>query len=235
MKNVSGWILTGCGLALLAAGCVERGELATESKTIAAEGAQSVEVRLKMGAGKLRLVGAAQTALLEARFAHRGRYRMPEVNYQVSGTRGILTVGRRRSRVISFGHSRNDWDLKLNSAIPADLNISLGAGENNLDLREVDVRSLKVNMGVGEMRLDLRGQRSQSLDVSIDGGVGSAIIRLPDDVGVRAKVDGGIGSVSAHGFSKSGHFYTNAAYGKSPVTIDIRVDAGIGSIILELE
>jgi hypothetical protein len=235
MKNVFRWIIVGCGLALLPAGCIERGGLATESKTIAAEGAKSVEVRLRMGAGELRLSGGAQAALLEASFAQRGRYRMPEVNYQVSGTRGILTVGRRRSRVISFGHSRNDWDLKLNSAIPADLNISLGAGENNLDLREVDVRSLKVNMGVGEMRLDLRGQRSQSLDVSIDGGVGSAIIRLPDDVGVRAKVDGGIGSVSAHGFSKSGHFYTNAAYGKSPVTIDIRVDAGIGSIILELE
>jgi hypothetical protein len=235
MKNVSGWILTGCGLALLAAGCVERGELAAESKTIAAEGARSVEIRLKMGAGELRLSGAAQAALLEARFAHRGRYRMPEVTYRVSGTRGFLTVRRQRSGFINFGHSRNDWDLKLNNGIPADLDISLGAGENNLDLRDVEVRSLKVDMGVGELRLDLRGRRSQSLDVNIDGGVGSAIVRLPEDVGVRAKVDGGIGSVSAPGFSKSGHFYMNAAYGRSPVAIDIKVDAGVGSIRFEQE
>lgn len=234
MKHISGWIILGFGLALLAAGCTETRELTTESKVIAAQGAQTVDVNLKMGAGELWLSGGAQ-ALLEARFVHRGRYRTPEVDYRIDGARGFLTVRQRRSGFINFGHSRNEWDLKLNSAIPADFVVSLGAGENNLDFREVDVRSLKVDMGVGEMRLDLRGKRSQSLKANIDGGVGNAIIRLPADVGIRAKIDGGIGSVNAHGFSKSGHFYTNDAYGKSAVTIEITVDAGIGSINLELD
>jgi hypothetical protein len=234
MKMRSGWIILGSALVLMTAGCTDVGELTTESKTVSAEGAMSVEVNLKMGAGELRLAGGAQ-ALMEARFVHRGRHRTPEVDYHVSGGKGFLTVRQRRSGVIVFGHSRNDWDMQLNSAIPADLDVSLGAGESKLDLREVDVRSLKVDMGVGEMQLDLRGKRSQSLDVNINGGVGSATIRLPGDVGIRAKVDGGIGSVDARGFGKNGHVYTNEAYGKSAVTIDIKVDAGIGSINLVLD
>lgn len=225
--------ILGCALALGLTACTDMGELRRESKTVDSAGAQSVEVRLRMGAGELRFAGGAN-ALMEAEFAHRGRYREPEVDYRVSGTKGILTVRERRSGFV-FRSSRNDWDLRLKSGIPADLNISLGAGEGRLDLRDIDVRSLDVDMGVGSMQLDLRGKRGQSFDVSIDGGIGSGQIRLPSDVGVRVRVDGGIGSVNAPGFTKSGHVYTNDALGKSPVTIDIRVDAGIGSINLSLD
>jgi hypothetical protein len=113
MKNVSGWIILGCGLAIFAAGCTEMGELTSETKTVSAEGAQSVDVNLKMGAGALRLSGGAQAALLEARFVHRARYRTPNVTYHVSGDKGYLTVRQRRSRFINFGNARNDWDMKL--------------------------------------------------------------------------------------------------------------------------
>jgi hypothetical protein len=233
MKSRFNGVVLGCTLALGLAGCADWGELRTETKTVDAAGAQSVEVRLKMGAGELRFAGGAR-ALMDAEFVHRGRYRIPEVDYRVSGSKGILTVRQRRSGFL-FGSSRNDWDLRLNSSLPADLDISLGAGESKLDLRDVDVRSLNVDMGVGSVQLDLRGKRGQSFDVSIDGGIGSGHIRLPSDVGVRVRVDGGIGSVSAHGFTKSGHVYTNDALGKSPVTIDIKIDAGIGSINLSLD
>jgi hypothetical protein len=234
MTHVSGWLLLGCGMAFFASACTERGELTTETKIVSAEGARSVDVRLKMGAGKLRLSGGA-SELLEARFVHRGNDRTPEVSYHVSEAKGYLTVKQRRGVIFGFGRSHNDWDLRLAGAMPADLNVSLGAGENELDLREIDVRSLRVDMGVGEMRLDLRGRRPQNLDVEIDGGVGNALIRLPNDIGVRAEIDGGIGSVHAPGFSKNARFYTNEAFGKSPSAIDLKVSAGIGSISLELD
>jgi hypothetical protein len=234
-KYISRWALLAGGLALLAAGaCVERGELVTEHRIVAAGGASSVTVSLKMGAGELRLSGGARE-LMEARFVHRGRYRAPEVSYDVSGGKGYLAVRQRRSGFINFGSSRNDWDVKLSSAIPADLDIDLGAGKNSLDLRDVDTRSVRIDMGVGELDLDLRGRRDQNMKVTVDGGVGSATIRLPAAVGVRARVSGGIGSVEAAGFAKSGHIYTNEAYGKSPVSIDLSVDAGIGSIRLAVD
>lgn len=234
MKLKLGWIILGCAAALTLAGCEDASNLATESKTVEAAGAEAVEVNVKMGAGELRVSGGAQ-ALMEADFTYRARRRPPEVDYRVAGDKGFLAVRQRRGGPVFFGSSRNEWDIRLNSRIPADLKIDLGAGESRLDLAEMVLRSLTVDMGVGEMRLDLRGKQDRDLDVTIDGGIGSGTIYLPQEVGVRVRVDGGIGSVEAHEFHKEGKVYTNDAYGKSPVTVDINIDAGIGSIDLRLD
>ena len=219
----------------LFAACEDHTVLQTETQSVAAEGAKTAEVELRMGAGQLRLAGADQSALMEATFRfNRSRYR-PEVDYHVSGTTGVLRVSARRHVGIMFGHVRNEWDLRLTKSIPADLTVKLGAGESRLDLRGIELSGLDIDMGVGEMRLDLSGPRTRSFDVKIDGGVGSGTLILPSEAGVRVKVDGGIGSVNAHGLAKSGHVYTNDAYGKSPVTIDISIDAGIGSLDLRVE
>ncbi|HUU37940.1 MAG TPA: toast rack family protein [Candidatus Desulfaltia sp.] len=233
MKHRLGLIILGCAALALVA-CEDMGNLTTDTKTVEAAGAEAVEVNVKMGAGELQVSGGAQ-ALMEAEFTHRTRRRAPEVDYQISGTKGILTVRHRRSGGLFLGNSKNDWDVRLSNRIPIDLEIDMGAGESRLDLAEVDLRSLTVDMGVGEMKLDLRRKHERDLDVSIDGGIGSGTIYLPGNVGVRVRVDGGIGSVHAPGFAKNGHVYTNEAYGKSPVTIDISVDAGIGSIDLRLD
>jgi hypothetical protein len=234
MKNRYGWVISGCILALAFAGCEDIGDLTTESKTVEAAGAESAEVNLKMGAGELRVSGGAR-ALLEAEFTYRSRRRPPEVDYHVAAGRGVLTVRNPRSGGPHFGSSKNEWDVRLNGGIPIKLEIDLGAGESRLDLSELDLRALTIDMGVGEMRLDLRGHYAQDLDVSIDGGIGSGTIYLPGNAGVRVRVDGGIGSVHAPEFTKSGHVYTNGAYGKAPLTIDVNVDAGIGSIDLRLD
>jgi hypothetical protein len=233
MKNRSGWIIAGCMLAVMFIGCEEMGNLATDTRTVEAGGAESADVNLKMGAGELRVSGGAQ-ALMEAEFTYRARRRAPEVDYRLSGDRGVLTVRHRRSGP-SFGSSKNEWDVRLNSQIPIKLDVDLGAGESRLDLSDIDLRGLTIDMGVGAMKLDLRRSYEQDLDVSIDGGVGSATIYLPSQVGVRVRVDGGIGSVHAREFTKNGHVYTNEAYGKAPITIDVSVDAGIGSIDLRLD
>ena len=89
-------------------------------------------------------------------------------------------------------------------------------------------------MGVGALRADLTGERARSLDVTIDGGIGEAKLELPKDIGVRVEVDGGLGSVDAPGFSKAGHVYTNEAWGRTAITINVSIDAGIGSVNLKL-
>jgi len=118
---------------------------------------------------------------------------------------------------------------------PIDLDIDLGAGHGDIDLRGLKLERVKIDMGVGEMILDLQGNHEQSFNVKIDGGVGSGKITLPSEVGVRVKVDGGIGSVDAHGLTKQGGLYVNGAYGKSAVVIEVEVHAGIGSLDLRVE
>jgi hypothetical protein len=65
--------------------------------------------------------------------------------------------------------------------------------------------------------------------------VGQASIRLPKNVGVIAEASGGIGSIEVHGLKHSGGSYTNEAYGKSPTTIRLKVEGGIGQIVLSEE
>jgi len=222
-------------LAGLFAACDETIALQTDHQTVAAAGAKSAEVELRMGAGELRLSGAAQDALLEATFRYNRASLRPEVDYRVSGDTGVLKIGARRFHGIHFGRVRNEWDLRLANSLPTELRVTLGAGENRLDLRGVDVTRLEVDMGVGEVTLDLRGPHARSFQVKVDGGVGSGRVYLPTEVGVRTQVRGGIGSVNTRGLVKDGRVYVNEAYGKSPVTIDVEVSAGIGSLDLRVE
>jgi len=219
------------GMILAFAACEERGPVTTETRVVRAEGALSAKVSLRMGAGVLRLSGGAEE-LMEGRFLCNVKHWKPEISYSVSGGKGRLTVRQGKGHSVFFGSGRNKWDMHLTNTLPIDLHVSLGAGENRLDLRGLNLSSLDIQMGVGEVHLDLRGPRGRSFDVVIDGGVGSGRIVLPRDIGVRAEIHGGLGSVHARGFRKDGHIYTNDAFGKSPVVLNLKINAGIGSIDL---
>jgi len=224
-------------LALLAAGagaCIAVGELVEETQTVELGEAESVELDLDIGAGELKVQGGARE-LMEGYFVYNIERWKPEIEYSVAGNRGMLKVKQGECHGMTIGKTRNKWNISVNNDIPLDIDVDFGAGEGNLDLRGLILNSLNIDMGVGELKLDLSGEQKQSLDVSIDGGVGSATIYLPVDVGVRVMVDGGIGSVNARGMIKRRDAYVNDAYGKTEVTIDVDVDAGIGSIDLKLK
>jgi predicted membrane protein len=112
------------------------------------------------------------------------------------------------------------------------MNVNLGAGEAKLDLGSLSLRKIDVEMGVGEVRLDLRGTPKNDYNVRIRGGVGDATVLLPRDVGVYAEARGGIGDISAPGLRHDGERYYNDAYRKSPVTVRLDVQGGVGSIKL---
>jgi len=232
--QIAGAILLLLGLG---AACDDnRGYVTTETRSVAPEGAAKAEVRLEMGAGELRLNSAEQANLLEASFEFNRERLRPEVLYRVVGSKGILDVRHGRRHSINFGPTKNRWDLTLGRALPLDLDINLGAGHSELDLRDLNLTKVEIDMGVGEVDLDLRGPHAAGFLVKIDGGVGSAKLALPYEVGVRVKVDGGLGSVNPRGLTKqSKGVYVNDAYGKSPVTIEVDIDAGIGSLDLNAE
>jgi hypothetical protein len=51
---------------------------------------------------------------------------------------------------------------------------------------------------------------------------------------VRATAHGGIGAIHVRGLKKDGDAYVNEAYGKSPVTVKVQVEGGVGEINLEV-
>jgi hypothetical protein len=203
------------------------------AQTVDLQGAKSAHAKLEMGAGELTINGGSSHAL-EADFNFTDRFDEPRVDYSVAGGVGQMTISQ-ESRSVHFGNSRNDWNLRFNKEIPLELRVDMGAGQGNLHFRDVPLTRLDLNMGAGQVDVDLTGDRKTDLTADIEGGVGQANIRLPKNVGVIAHASGGIGSVEVHGLKHDGESYTNDAYGKSPATIHLKVEGGIGQIVLTQE
>lgn len=88
-------------------------------------------------------------------------------------------------------------------------------------------------MGASRSTLDLTGDWASDLDINITGGVSSLTVRLPSSIGVRVEISG-ISRINASGLVKEGKAYVNDAYGKSDVTLDIFIEAGLGEVNLEV-
>ena len=201
-----------------------------ETQSIDLQGAKTVNASIDLPAGTLKLSGGA-AKLLDADFTFRESEGKPRLDYNVNGDHGDLSISGQEKH-LHIGTTHNTWDLRFANGVPLDLNVTLGAGQSDLRLRDLDVTRLDVNIGAGELHLDLTGPRKANLDAEIQGGVGSASIFLPKDVGVKVHASGGIGAVSAHDLTRDGDDYVNAAYGKTPATIALEIQGGVGAIDL---
>jgi hypothetical protein len=204
------------------------------SRSVDRQAAKTVNASIEMGAGELNISGGS-SHLLEADFDYRSNTAAPKVDYNVSGTTGDLNITQEDSNPHIGTTSDNHWTLHFANDIPLDINIDMGAGHGNLRLRDIDVTHLKLDMGAGQVDLDLTGVRKSDLTGTIEGGVGEANIRLPKNIGVVVTASGGIGTIDVHGLKQDGDDYTNDLYGKSPVTIRLTVEGGIGRISLTQE
>ena len=219
--------LGGCALHTAATGPTQYDSAAVER-----DKPELVRVNLNMGAGDLK-VGSGTSKLMQAYFTYNVPEWKPEVRYEVSGGVGNLEVEQPGSGS-STGDTRNDWDLHLSNKVPMEMTVNVGAGRATLTLGGLELSRLELNMGAGETTVDLNGNWQKDLSAELHGGVGKATIRLPKDVGVHVVARGGLGAINASGLQKQGDAYVNDLYGKSPVTLHVEVEGGVGEINLEL-
>ena len=170
-------------------GCGERGvevgELQTESRSVGPENAESVRVNFRMGLGELNLTGGADS-LMEADFAYNVGAWQPQVNYEVVGDTGELSVEQQGlGEGIPTPDARNEWDLRLNDAMPTDLRVQMGGGVSNLDLDSLTLTGLSLDMAAGSTTVDLTGEWERDLSAMVRGGAGEVTVLLPSQVGVR--------------------------------------------------
>lgn len=226
---IAGLLVSGCSV-------VRRVELKTVSKTrfMKLKGAESVRADIAMDTGELRIDGEAGE-LLKAKFRYDSGFGEPQIEYDVRGDTGDLTVRPSRKRPSPFAPGmKNRWDLSLTDAVPIELSIDLGVGNTKLDLGDLDLEELDLSGGAGNTTIDLTGDWDHDVDVSIDQGLGSLELRLPKDFGVRIDVDLGLGELKANGFKLDGGDYVNDAYAGAQDVLDIRIDQGAGEIVLKL-
>lgn len=222
-------------LALFLVGCVidqvPTGPTQHESRSQDLDKLEMARVDLRMGAGTLNIRGGSPK-FVEADFTYNVPSWKPDFRFNNTGVRGDLVIQQPAGGGAHSGNAKYIWDLRFNDAVPVDLTAHFGAGEANLDLGSMSLRSIDVEMGVGQLKLDLRGNPTRSYDVRIRGGVGEATVYLPKDVGVEADVQGGIGGISASGLHKEGGRYVNDAYNNAKTRIHLNIRGGVGSINL---
>jgi hypothetical protein len=216
-----------------ACGVKQVGSLQRQSQSVDVDEARSVRADLRMGAGEFNLTGGADR-LMEADFSYNVADWKPEVNYEVSGDTGELSVTQDIIAGVPVGEARNEWDIRLNDEVPTDLNVQMGAGESDLDLDSLTLTGVTLHMGSGKTTMDLTSDYARSLDASIEGGVGKATVLLPSEVGARVSAEGGLGKINAEGLRREGDSYVNDAYGDSEVTLDVHIQGGVGQITLEV-
>jgi hypothetical protein len=204
-----------------------------ESEVVELKGAKAVRMTVHLPAGQLQISGGAER-LLEADFHQGPSWSPPTVEYSVDKGLGRLTIEQQGSSQL-ITNSDNTWKLRVSNEVPLELEVDVGAGRSDLNLARVDLTRMELNIGAGQANVDLTGERGKDLKAQIHGGVGEAVVRLPKNVGVVAVVHGGLGSIDVHGLKEEGGEYTNSAYGKSPNTIHLTVEGGIGHIQLEQE
>jgi N-terminal domain of toast_rack, DUF2154 len=224
-------------LLLFGAGCVVVTEgpstVGNSAETVDLKGAKSVHMEVEMGAGELKMRGGAG-ALLNADFRYSPASWKPEVSYEVSGSRGALTVRQPSSHHIGGNH-KNEWDLRLNDDVPVDIHVKLGAGTGRLQLGNVALHDLEVEVGAGELNLDLTGHPRNDVDVEVRGGVGQATVRLPRSARLDVEAHGGLGEITTHGLTKQGDRWVNEPAGQAAATMHVNVSGGIGGINLICE
>ncbi|MBD3348375.1 MAG: hypothetical protein GF400_04155 [Candidatus Eisenbacteria bacterium] len=212
--------------------CVEIAETVTESETVAIGDAEEVDVRLVANIGEFVIRGGAE-ALAEADFTYNIAKWKPTVEYSESGRKGILTI---RQPDVGVGKvpedAENRWDIRLNSGMPLSISMEADVGDATLKLAGLIVERLVVDQGVGATMIDLGAEIARDSTVEVDGGVGDITIYVPQNAGVIVKAGMGLGSITAEGFEERGGAYVNESYGKADVTVEIKVDTGIGSMTI---
>lgn len=164
-------------IPLLSSGCVEVGELQTESRSIDLGGADSVDMELEMGNGEMSIAGGADT-LFDADFRYNVDAWKPEIKYNVIGGRGELIIRQPMVRGTVGPGARNEWDLRLNDDVPLDLTIDVSSGNCNFNMDSSLLKTLKIGSSSGNVDATLPGNQSILNEVEIDMSSGAVSLDL---------------------------------------------------------
>lgn len=133
-----------------------------------------------------------------------------------------------------------EWDLAVASGVPLELNLDLGVGQCRVDLTGVQARQLEVSIGIGECVVLLPSM--PDLRATIDSGIGRAEVVLPGDIEARVEVDTGITNTIVDGDltevstdDDDEDEYVTPGYSTATARAEIRVEQGIGSLVIRRE
>lgn len=84
------------------------------------------------------------------------------MNYTVNCGQANLDIRQPNNGLNIQGRTSNDWNLKLNNAVPSDIYLNCICGNNILNLANASLGKLRVQAGNGNTKVNLGGQQTIS-------------------------------------------------------------------------
>ncbi len=94
-------------------------------------------------------------------------------------------------------------EMRLHTSPIWDINLKMGAGEANFDLKEFKVKNIDLDGGAAEFNLKL-GDLADTVNVNAETGIAAVRIEIPESVGCGIKNSSGLSSKHFPGFTETG-------------------------------
>jgi hypothetical protein len=211
-----------------------RRPIEVEQVTLPLEGAERARVRLKFGAGRLRVgAGVSSTELIDGSFGggldhqikQEGDTLVLDMRLPSQGFPGVILPW-------NWGQWAGfEWTFGLNGEIPLELEVDTGASDARLDLEGLTVTGLRLDTGASSTEITLPANAGFT-KVEIDAGAASIRLRVPSGVAARIKTEGALVGVAIDKkrFPREGGVYLSPDYDTAKNKVDIDVDMGAGSL-----
>lgn len=213
-----------------------RQPLEAEEDSIPLAGIQNARIIFHHGAGQLRIKsGADPSTLASGRFGGGLKY-----SIKPGGEHTDITMRPRESgfpviipAISPLNHLYN-WDVRLTHEIPLQMVLKTGASDTRLDLTNLQVTRLRLDSGVSSTTINLP-ENVDLTKVVVKAGVASVKLFVPEKVAAKIHVVGGLtgANVDRSRFPKSGAYYQSEDYESAMNKVDIRIESGISSIVIQ--
>lgn len=160
----------------------------TNAMKVSLEGATSASGSISLPAGQVAIQGGADSmALLEGKVSSTNASHVS--SDIVDGKANFDIEDDAKGVFMPFvGSAANlSWDYRLNSTIPFNLDVSMGAGDFVVDLTKVKVDELNLEAGAGRIKVTLPADDALKADLSL--GVGEIIVLIPEGTPFRIEFD----------------------------------------------
>jgi hypothetical protein len=206
------------------------GKAQVEHAKVSLDGAESARLRLRHGAGRLRIfAGANEQDLLEGDFGGgldiKTRHEANQLNVSMS------MPARAWNFPLFWNQGSLDWSVGVNSHLPLFLELETGASDARIDLTELKVRELSLKTGASSTEIILPAEPGD-LQAKISSGAASLRVDIPSGVAARIRFVGALASVSVdrNRFPKVGNVYQSPDYDTSGNKVDLYIENSVGSI-----
>jgi len=218
-------VLVAIGVLLLIGAVLPGSRGSTDSLSLDLEGLTDAEVRLRFGAGELRVAAGSPDKLVEGEFSGGVVTRRPSpnrVDLQPDTDGGAWP----------WGGERLDWRVGLSPTPLLDLRLEGGASRAELDLRQVRVRRLDLKTGASQTTVWLPEAAGET-SVSADAGAAQLNFHVPAGVAARIRSQMVVGSsqIDQARFPSSGSGrYESPDYATATNRVDLEIRGGVGSV-----